>query len=542
MEDNISIFIAYASKDEQYLKELKVHLELLKRHNIVDEIWFDGKINPGQIWEEEIKTQLDSASIILLLLSPDFLSSDYCENEMAIALKKHEDDAQAVTVIPIITRPCLWEINPNLKRIEAAIKSKIISTAPDRDVLYVEITKSLVELAQAKKQALQLDRLQAEEDAFWQQIATTNTIPSYRKYLKTYPNGKYIKAANKGIQKIEAAQEKARLAKLQEQEDHFWNKTVAAKKIPTAVDYQKYLDKYPNGKYAPDALKAIQDINRKILEAARAKDKAAWVAATRANTKAAYQDYLATFPNGLHQEEAKAAIQKLTLLIPEMVFVKGGTHKDKIIQDFHIGKYPVTNEEYAFFLNRYGSDVVKTGEYKGQKMVEEHIWSLKKVGKEWQAQSGYEMHPVICVSWYGANEYCKWLKAETGDNYTLPSEWYWAYAASGGQHRKGFTYAGSNDIDEVAWYRENSYNKGENHPNYGTNMVGRKKPNELGLYDMSGNVWEWCEETWGKGKIDRVLRGGSWYYVPANCRVSNRDSNNPGSRSDSSGFRCARAR
>ncbi|MEM8529011.1 MAG: SUMF1/EgtB/PvdO family nonheme iron enzyme, partial [Bacteroidota bacterium] len=482
-------------------------------------------------WEEEIKTQLDSASIILLLLSPDFLSSDYCGNEMAIALKKHEDDAQAVTVIPIITRPCLWEINPNLKRIEAAIKSKIISTAPDRDELYVEITKSLVELAQVKKQALQLARLQAEEDAFWQQIITINTITNYRKYLKTYPNGKYIKAANKGIQKIEAAQEKARLAKLQEQEDNFWNKTVAAKKMPAVADYQEYLDKYSNGKYADEALKAIANINKAKLEAARAKDKATWSSATRANTKVAYQDYLATFPNGLHQEGARAAIQKLILLIPE--YIKGGIHKDKIIKDFHIGKYPVTVEEYVLFLNCYGSDVVKAGEYKGQEMVEEYRWSLKKVGKEWQAQKGYESHPMICVSWYGANEYCEWLKAVTGENYTLPSEWYWEYAASGGRQSKGFKYAGSNDLDEVAWYRGNSSNS--------INMVGQKKPNELGLYDMSGNVWEWCEEVWDNDKQRRMRRGGSWSYPDKACRPSARNYTYASVRNANTGFRIIRA-
>ncbi|MEM9885951.1 MAG: SUMF1/EgtB/PvdO family nonheme iron enzyme [Bacteroidota bacterium] len=541
MQDKISIFIAYASKDEQYLKELRVHLELLKRHNIVDEIWFDGKIHPGQIWEEEIKAHLESASIILLLLSPDFLSSDYCENEMTIALQKHEDEAQTVTVIPIITRPCAWKINPNLRRIEAAVKSKIISTAPHRDVLYTEITESLEELAQAKKQALQLARLQAEEDAFWQQILAADTIPSYRKYLKTYPNGEYIKAANKGIQKIEAAQEKARLAKLQEQEDHFWNKTVAAKKMPTVADYQKYLDKYPNGKYADEALKAIATINKAKLEAARAKDKAAWAAAMQVNTKAAYQDYLAAFTNGLHQEEAKAAIQKLNLLLPEMVFVKGGTYKDKIIKDFHIGKYPVTVEEYAFFLNRYGSDVVKTGEFKGKEMVKEHEWSLKKIGDEWQAQKGYEKHPMIYVTWYGANEYCEWLKAETGDNYTLPSEWYWEYAASGGRQSKGFEYAGSNDVAKVAWYDENSYGKGENHPNYGTNIVGQKKPNELGLYDMSGNVWEWCEEIWNNDRSLRVLRGGSWNVSTRNCRSSSRNNYYADNRYNHIGFRLVRA-
>ncbi|MEL6945392.1 MAG: TIR domain-containing protein, partial [Bacteroidota bacterium] len=406
-------------KDEQYLEELRVHLEPLKRYHIVDEIWFDGKIELGQVWEEEIKLHLDKASIILLMLSPDFLVSPYCENEMKHALNRHEDEQQAVSVVPIIARPCSWKYNPDLQRIEAAIKAKVISTAADRDELYVEITESLAELAQAKKQALQLARLQAEEDAFWQQIQKLNSITHYRKYLKTYPNGKYIKAANKAIQKIEAEQEKARLAKLQEREKAFWEKTKSKDKL---ADYQKYLDQYPNGKYAPDALKAIQTINQKILEANRAKDKAAWKEAEQANTKEAYQYYLDTFPNGLHHSDANAAVQRLTLLLPEMVLVEGGVYQDKMIQDFYIGKYPVTVEKYAFFLNRYGSDRVKSGEFQGQVMCSPHDWGVKKVGNQWQAAKGYERHPMIYVNWYGAYEYCRWLKAETGENYSLPKE------------------------------------------------------------------------------------------------------------------------
>lgn len=223
-----------------------------------------------------------------------------------------------------------------------------------------------------------------------------------------------------------------------------------------------------------------------------------------------------------------------------MVFVKGGTYKDKLIKDFHIGKYPVTNEEYASFLNHYGSDAVKAGEFKGQEMIQERQWSLTKKEGVWQPQKGYERHPVICVSWYGANEYCNWLKGETSEDYALPSEWYWEYAASGGQKSKGFEYAGSNDIDGVAWYYKNSYEKGKNHTDYGTHQVGQKYPNELGIYDMSGNIWEWCEEIWGNDNTRRVLRGGSWYGANYICRVANRFRINSDDRFNDVGFRVIR--
>lgn len=164
----INIFIAYSSKDEQYLTELRVHLEPLVEYGIVDEVWFDGKIIPGEIWADVIKTQLEAAQIILLLLSPDFLHSHYCRNEMIHALDRHEK--QTAMVIPIIARPCNWKINPQLSRIEAAIKSRVISTAPHRDELYVEITDNVVDIAQEKRNIAIRAQLQKEEASFWKKI------------------------------------------------------------------------------------------------------------------------------------------------------------------------------------------------------------------------------------------------------------------------------------------------------------------------------------------------------------------------------------
>ena len=156
-------------------------------------------------------------------------------------------------------------------------------------------------------------------------------------------------------------------------------------------------------------------------------------------------------------------------------------------------------------------------------MVEAHKWGVQQNNQKWQPARGYERHPIINVSWYGANEYCNWLKQETGEDYQLPDEWYWEWAARSGQKSQGYQYAGSNDIEEVAWYKDNSYDKGGKHPDYGTHRVGEKKANELGLYDMSGNVWEWCRNEWeGKERL-RVVRGGSWINYDYICAVSFRD-------------------
>jgi len=124
----------------------------------------------------------------------------------------------------------------------------------------------------------------------------------------------------------------------------------------------------------------------------------------------------------------------------------------------------------------------------------------------------------------------------------LPTEAEWEFAARGGNNSRGYKYAGSNTIGDVAWYYGNSSSK--------TQPVGQKRPNELGLYDMSGNVWEWCSDWYGSyssagqtnpqgpsSGSDRVLRGGSWCILAQNCRVSFRSFSAPDYRYYRIGFR-----
>ena len=152
-------------------------------------------------------------------------------------------------------------------------------------------------------------------------------------------------------------------------------------------------------------------------------------------------------------------------------------------------------------------------------------------------------YPMYYVSWEEALEFCRLLSNKTGKTYTLPTEAQWEYAARGGKKAEGTKYAGSNMIDAVAWYWDNSGSS--------THPCGTKRANALGIYDMSGNVREWCKDWYSSSYTsydtnnptgpssgsNRVLRGGSWNCGASYCRVANRRDNSPGSRYSINGFR-----
>ena len=150
--------------------------------------------------------------------------------------------------------------------------------------------------------------------------------------------------------------------------------------------------------------------------------------------------------------------------------------------------------------------------------------------------------PVEQVSWYDCQDFIRKLNELTGANFRLPTEAEWEFAARGGNSSRGYKYSGSDALDDVAWYYDNSGDK--------THDVGTKSPNELGLYDMSGNVFEWCNDRYGsyssssqtnpKGASSgsrRVFRGGSWSNIAWYCRVSYRRSCAPGYRYFNIGLR-----
>ena len=332
-----------------------------------------------------------------------------------------------------------------------------------------------------------------------------------------------------------------------------------AKAAHTIAAYQDYLNRFPNGEFRQQASDAIAAINADL---ALRRDDLAWDIAKEKNTPEAYKKYQTDFPNGRHYAEATSkAIPPSPLergpggeafRPADFVLVKGGTFNmgctseqrdceddekpahPVTLSDFYIGKYEVTQRQWRMVMGNDPPELDKTG---------------------------CDDCPVENVSWDDVQEFLKKLNQSlpAGQKpYRLPTEAEWEYAARGGAQSKNYQFAGSKTLDDVGWY-DSTYNyipgsAFEEIVIKTTRPVGQKKANELGLYDMSGNVWEWCNDWYSDYSLstlsnptgptsgsDRVLRGGSWSGNPKSNRVAFRYSREPNFRYSDIGFRLARS-
>jgi hypothetical protein len=188
----------------------------------------------------------------------------------------------------------------------------------------------------------------------------------------------------------------------------------------------------------------------------------------------------------------------------ELVYVAGSGRRGIMANNaFYIGKYEVTQAQWKAIMGSNPSH------FKGDQL------------------------PVENVSWDDVQVFLKRLNEKTGNYYRLPTEAEWEFAAGGGTAKKtcpgGCNYSGGNRINSVAWYKKNSSNR--------THPVGTKAPNELGIYDMSGNVWEWCENWYDSSHQHRSVRGGSWFRDAECSNVSFRAHDHQSIRSYNIGFR-----
>lgn len=348
----------------------------------------------------------------------------------------------------------------------------------------------------------------------WRKAKKTNSIKAYEDYLKEYPNGEFLIQAKDAITELKATKEK-KLEVIQ------WE---IAKEKGTVEAYRAFQDAFPGSIYYGEAQKLVAKLDEKTVKLSEDQ----------------------SIPEDLPEEEAGL------VLVQAGHFVMGCTDEQQncditelrhevSVKSFYISKTEVTNTEFCEFMNESGNL-----DAQGNKWVDEKAdySGIERIGDRFVPKEGYEEIPVVGVSWDGAVAFCEWKSKKTGSIYRLPTEAEWEYAARGGHMISPTLYAGSNTLEDVGWYASNS--EGKPHP------VGKKTANELGLFDMSGNVWEWCQD-WYEGayykhtpKDDpkgpdagsyKVIRGGSWFNFPWICRVGLRYNSLPNAYFNSIGFR-----
>ncbi|GEM_PF-3421093 len=426
------IFIAYAHEDKPLLQKLRTHLNVMKRQQHC-EIFFDGEIMSGETWDKRLKDELHTAHIFVLLVTAEFLDSDYVnETELPKILERRmKGEAE---VVAVIMKDCLWEMT-ELQHLQV--------------VLY-----------------------------------DGNPVEEYNAYA--YAAREVFKVIMNQNNKLSSAKET----------------------IPFPV------------RRNPKHLSTEFGFDHENIESPGFNE------IRRAGDKA-------LFGVSLYDP-----FHDLMLPIQGGNFRMGGT-RPVPLKDFHLCKHPVTHAQWRVIMD---SDPSK------------------------MAFIGSNDCPVEKVSWEDVQVFIKKLNVKTGENYRLSSEAEWEFAARGGKKSRKYNYAGSDDLDEVGWFWENSggiklsgdwdrdniiKNNCQTHP------VMQKKVNVLGLYDMSGNVWEWCQDTWhdslagvpkdgsawtsGGDQTRRVVRGGAWFNDARNCPIGvSRAGRDIDSRSLGIGFRLAR--
>ncbi len=220
-----------------------------------------------------------------------------------------------------------------------------------------------------------------------------------------------------------------------------------------------------------------------------------------------------------------------------MIFVEGGSFiMGSDNDESHGDEQPLHNVKLSsFYIGKYEVTVAQYRRY----CTETHITMPEPPEKGWN-----DNDPITNIDWNDTNKFALWMSERTGRAYRLPTEAQWEYAARGGQCTQGRTYAGSDSLDLVSWFNKNSDE--QVHP------IGQKCPNELGIYDMSGNVWEWARDWYSINYYSqssdtepenqtrskyRVRRGGSWDCGPQFCRSVDRHITDPEFRDFRCGFR-----
>ncbi|ACK66489.1 protein of unknown function DUF323 [Rippkaea orientalis PCC 8801] len=555
----LTLFFSYSHKDEPLRDELEKHLKILEREKIISN-WHDHKILLGEEWDHQIDDNLRKADIILLLISADFIASEYCwDIEIKVAMERH--NAGEVVVIPVILRPVNWKNAPFGKLQFLPKDAAPITSWKNQDEAFLNVSQGI----QRSATDLMTKRQQKEQEA--KKKASLNQY--HQKVQELVINGQISFAAQLILKDL---QTEVGLSDIEVE-------TIETAVLKPYQDYQKNLDKYkkafthyaaqqyPLTQAAIDDLKQLEtyyklqpsDLEKIVIEFEQQQSENRF-----------FFDIITVNSRGeeISRTTGTAEYFKETLgnnFILEMVSIPGGS--------FWMG---TDNPEIERLCKQYDTDWFRNE--KPQHQVTVSLFFMGKypiTQKQWQAIAVLDKvnidlnpnpshftgdnRPVECVNWYEAVEFCQRLSRETGKDYQLPSEAQWEYACRSvnsyqlsviseelaieewNQKYNLPFYRGETITTDLANYDGNYVYADEPKGQYRqeTTPVGQFSPNAFGLYDMHGNVWQWCLDdyhanyqgaprdgsAWTSSDNDttKILRGGSCNYIPNACRCAFRN-------------------
>ena len=547
------VFISYSRKD--YVDEHKNVIpgnEVSKIKEALTEagikFWMDEKgIVPGEDYAEKILQHIKACNIFLFLSSTAANQSEWTRKEIACALAYKKE------VIPLLLDDSPFHdsimlrivdldridyyVNPEkgLEKLLMSINTHLNKLAKEEEQRK-EQQKQLVEDIRTTVKELNIEETKLDLERNKLLVKTEKVVDKMqRESLKTEitDSSPIRKKSQAEIKKLQE-----QMAKLKTERDSFEEKNKAylkelADKGSESAMLSKEVDSKEQNRIVskPNNNKLVHVIYGLIILILTS------VICIRSCGK---QNSIANNTNGSMSltQEAVIVDSILEFLVDsvkfKMIMVEGGS--------FLMGaqKTDPSGQNYDIEANddeKPVHEVKMDTYYMGETVVTQALWKAvmgssdnqqhEKANPEWRMRGEGDDFPVYCVSWDECQEFINKLNMKTGKSFRLPTEAEWEFAARGGNKSMGCKYAGGNVIGEVAWYGDNSDDK--------THPVKGKKPNELGLYDMSGNVWEWCQD-WYESYSDseqnnptgpsngsnRVLRGGSWFNFAKICRVSYR--------------------
>jgi formylglycine-generating enzyme required for sulfatase activity len=446
VKKTIEVFFSYSREDKPLRDKLEVHLSSLERQGVISS-WHDRQIVAGSEWEEEIDRHMRSADIILLLISPNFLNSQYCyEIELPQAIARH--DAGEAYVLPILLRPVAgWEELPFAKLQVYPSGGKPITKWEDQDSAFVDVVEGI-------------------------EIATEQLL-KHRK-AQEVPQQERLKAEflAKEVRALELNRsEQKQIIKLQQEQEQEQARQ-DRQSLTIYVTKRKFLG---SGERIP------------LLDMVAIPGGKFWMGVA----------------DGEGQGNEKP-------------------RREVTISPFYISKYPITQKQYQTVLGK------RPSHFRG------------------------ENRPVENVTWWDAVSFCEALSKKSDRQFTLPSEAQWEYACRAGTTTL-FHFGETISMNQANYNGNFDDFIGEGIYREQTTDVGIFSPNDFGLYDMHGNVWEWCADHWhdnyegalndgspwltNNSSTSRSVRGGSWLRGSDRCRSASRFRFSPNAKDNSIGFR-----